>query len=865
MARFEENMGETEAGAVQPHGAHVAPKANVIGPAIEALNNIGAAYSAQEQNQAAADFMAGGPSMEPFSESLAQSLPQVTGVGSAAELRSSFVQDQLSSDRAGLRMIQEAVAMGELTSAEAAIMARAKFNDVTSNPLSSIYGDQLADEFRGLSGGGNGTWSQMFPKTQAELVAEAQVEGQLEAQKAYSQQVEALTLAGYPPASAEAHVRASQRDDATLQRLEAQSQIRNLTTEESNLRFSTTVGQNRRRIGEYRLMMQSAEDVETGRRLIGDMRQNELRLISERTDISPSARADLIKQTHDYYDAQVTTFENETVRASTVRATEAIEANTDFIAAQVVEALNQSTGYYFAILDEIGGPDAQAHAVSMYQSILGRGGQGDAWNLGLAGIDQAKVEGLRDVIDAITAGRPIPNAVMNDGAGAVVSTEEMGAIAASSPEALERVAEMASQVPLDAIQLANFESWHRALQTMPFAEQSEMLQTTAARVRATNPQFNFARPLGVRQVGGNLSGWLGSTEKTGRYNPSLTGTAWEFVDLDTGETVGVPDDMAQLLIGAHELARKSGEFEHENVPLAAWAVVTGTGLESIPAIAQDRTEQPVPQQATPETQARAANTFEEGLGVETPEMAQTLNPREQEPAQVEPQEREAELQTNLDERYSEYPELVRYITESIVPREGGLNGAISPANAAGLFQMTEVAWRDLNTLGADLPEKWKGKEWSEIRDEFATSPIRDQLDVFESYIDRWGFSLEQVNEHPELIGLLQGGPGYARRIARDMEAGKTYEESLEARKDTVVYEAGSEAARKNPAWQEEDGKVTIGSMVDYYRLEEAPAASPDRSAVLDRLTDRADDEEITLSTGRVITVAEARRLLGADQ
>lgn len=185
--------------------------------------------------------------------------------------------------------------------------------------------------------------------------------------------------------------------------------------------------------------------------------------------------------------------------------------------------------------------------------------------------------------------------------------------------------------------------------------------------------------------------------------------------------------------------------------------------------------------------------------------------------------RKQELTTSLDRRYTQqYPELSRVIKDSIVAREGGLTGAISQGNAAGLFQMTATAWSDLMEFNKDgVPEKWKDKSWGEIRDEFASSPIDAQLDVFEAYLDRWNVSLEHVNEEPLIIGLVQGAPSVAKAIAEDMDDGKSFDEAVAARADDIVYSNTSEAWEKNPGWRNEDGEITVASLIDYYALKEA--------------------------------------------
>jgi hypothetical protein len=72
--------------------------------------------------------------------------------------------------------------------------------------------------------------------------------------------------------------------------------------------------------------------------------------------------------------------------------------------------------------------------------------------------------------------------------------------------------------------------------------------------------------------------------------------------------------------------------------------------------------------------------------------------------------------------------------------------------------------------------------------------MTDHLKALEKYLDRWDYD----GKVP--LGLVIAAPG-----------------KRNSNPNTVVYPKGSDEALANEGWQDADGNVTVGSIIEFYR------------------------------------------------
>ena len=122
----------------------------------------------------------------------------------------------------------------------------------------------------------------------------------------------------------------------------------------------------------------------------------------------------------------------------------------------------------------------------------------------------------------------------------------------------------------------------------------------------------------------------------------------------------------------------------------------------------------------------------------------------------------------------------------IILKESSSNPrAVNPASkAVGLFQFTSAAIEDLNTF----------KKANVTKDKILKMSVPEQVNLYKKYLERWSW------KPGTSLGVMQAAPAFANRS-----------------KDAVVYKKGSKAAEGNKQWQDSTGKITIGSIENFYK------------------------------------------------
>ena len=111
--------------------------------------------------------------------------------------------------------------------------------------------------------------------------------------------------------------------------------------------------------------------------------------------------------------------------------------------------------------------------------------------------------------------------------------------------------------------------------------------------------------------------------------------------------------------------------------------------------------------------------------------------------------------------------------------------AVNPTSkAVGLFQFTNSAIEDLNTF----------KKANVTKDKILKMSVPEQVNLYKKYLERWSW------KPGTSLGVMQAAPAFANRS-----------------KDAVVYKKGSKAAEGNKQWQDSTGKITIGSIENFYK------------------------------------------------
>jgi len=125
------------------------------------------------------------------------------------------------------------------------------------------------------------------------------------------------------------------------------------------------------------------------------------------------------------------------------------------------------------------------------------------------------------------------------------------------------------------------------------------------------------------------------------------------------------------------------------------------------------------------------------------------------------------------------------LREIILKESSNNPKAVNPASkAVGLFQFTSSAIEDLNTF----------KKANVTKDKILKMSVPDQVNLYKKYLERWSW------KPGTSLGVMQAAPAFANRS-----------------KDAVVYKKGSKAAEGNKQWQDSTGKITIGSIENFYK------------------------------------------------
>jgi hypothetical protein len=111
--------------------------------------------------------------------------------------------------------------------------------------------------------------------------------------------------------------------------------------------------------------------------------------------------------------------------------------------------------------------------------------------------------------------------------------------------------------------------------------------------------------------------------------------------------------------------------------------------------------------------------------------------------------------------------------------------------ASGAFQFIPSAINFVN--------KRKGYSYT-YSDVLKMEPY-EQLQLYEAYLDSWNYQGDIA------LGFMQAAPGKYWKMKK--RGGRL-------NPSDIVYEKDSKAWRMNPAWRDENGKITVQSIRDYY-------------------------------------------------
>ena len=141
-------------------------------------------------------------------------------------------------------------------------------------------------------------------------------------------------------------------------------------------------------------------------------------------------------------------------------------------------------------------------------------------------------------------------------------------------------------------------------------------------------------------------------------------------------------------------------------------------------------------------------------------------------------DKDVEFQAQLDKMLEKYPGLTKEELYRVMQGESNFNSTAlnSDSGATGLFQFIPSTAEFLGYTTGDIQNM---------------SPTQ-QLEVYDKYLDAFDY-------RGGPLGIMQAAPGYASK-------GLDYE----------VYAPGTSAYEQNPGWVGADGKITVGSINNYY-------------------------------------------------
>lgn len=141
-------------------------------------------------------------------------------------------------------------------------------------------------------------------------------------------------------------------------------------------------------------------------------------------------------------------------------------------------------------------------------------------------------------------------------------------------------------------------------------------------------------------------------------------------------------------------------------------------------------------------------------------------------------DKDVDFQAQLDKMLEKYPGLTKEELYRVMQGESNFNSTAlnSDSGATGLFQFIPSTAEFLGYTTGDIQNM---------------SPTQ-QLEVYDKYLDAFDY-------RGGPLGIMQAAPGYASK-------GLDYE----------VYAPGTNAYEQNPGWVGADGKITVGSINNYY-------------------------------------------------
>lgn len=141
-------------------------------------------------------------------------------------------------------------------------------------------------------------------------------------------------------------------------------------------------------------------------------------------------------------------------------------------------------------------------------------------------------------------------------------------------------------------------------------------------------------------------------------------------------------------------------------------------------------------------------------------------------------DKDVDFQAQLDKMLEKYPGLTKEELYRVMQGESNFNSTAlnSDSGATGLFQFIPSTAEFLGYTTGDIQNM---------------SPTQ-QLEVYDKYLDAFDY-------RGGPLGIMQAAPGYASK-------GLGYE----------VYAPGTSAYEQNPGWVGADGKITVGSINNYY-------------------------------------------------
>lgn len=568
----------------------VAPNVNWEGQLMSGLDNIGKAASAVNQNQNAADFLS--PNQPQDIE------PWLAEEGATPEeKRASFeeYENALSDSRGALSRIREAQRQGAYTSSEAAMFARQQFNEVMSNPMTAIYGDQLANEYKGLLGGGSNSFESLFPKTQEELMAEARQKGVLDAAEAYSEKVFGYQqIFGISAEQAQQRIRTEEDLSAQLERVNSMVEIETgnqaLMRRRQDLINTQLYNQGWDHIQMYGNMTDPTEQ-EQARTGVQNLRRQALQAANA-SGLSGPELQQSIDNINSRFDNMLSVMDDQRLGTQFARIQQDLMSEFSLQGTLGLMAANEKVDGLLAVLSTAGGPEAGNATVSILRNLVGDGDAQTMFTASGLGVDPNSRITLSNRIDALTELLRGTPAGSQAGTGTASGTPESALT--SSVLLDEAISEMVGQIVemngisvpqtmvealsytnLPPLEIAAYEGWNSVLRNMTFEQaQQALTKTRLDLIGQIGNEYNLSMPVAVRPAGNTQFGRRIGTmtgAPTNIYAPDLFGSQWEIYDPITGEEVrNAPEALVQYLIGTR--AVNGGE---NDTWVASWSLVTG--------------------------------------------------------------------------------------------------------------------------------------------------------------------------------------------------------------------------------------------------------------------------------------------------